>query len=662
MASPTLGVCYYPEQWPEALWAEDARRMAELGITRVRIGEFAWSRIEPSPGTLSLGWLDRAIDTLAAAGLQVVLGTPTATPPKWLVDRMPDMLPVDGDGRQRRFGSRRHYCFSHLGYREECARIVTVLAERYGHHPAVFAWQIDNEYGCHDTTLSYSTAARDGFRRWLAARYASIDALNRTWQTVFWSKEYRSFDEIDLPYLTVTEAHPAHRLDFQRFASDQVVAFNQVQADILRRLAPGRDLIHNFMGRVFDFDQFEVADALDIASWDSYPLGFLEDRVNADDGWRRRFARVGDPDFQAFHHDLYRAAGRGRWWVMEQQPGPVNWAPHNPVPRDGMIRLWTWEAFAHGAETVSYFRWRQMPAGQEQMHAGLRRPDDRPSPAMAEVAQTVREIANLGNLTTDRTEVAADVALVFDHTSSWAWSIQSQGAEFDYFRLLFDAYRGVRRRGLSVEMVSSRSPGFDGHRLVLIPGLFAWNDNLRKAIAGFDGTVLIGPRSGSKTRDFAIPDQLPPDLGALLEARIGQVESLAVGCEVAVDGGGAFQFWREYLETVPPAETCLAAADGVAAPIRQGGLFYLAGWPDPVLLDRVLSMVSEAAGVALRAPLPDGLCLRRAGDLLFAFNYGGEPVSLDGLGLRGPYLLGGAELGPSDVAAIAVPASPAEPA
>ncbi|MEY2991190.1 MAG: hypothetical protein RI946_584, partial [Pseudomonadota bacterium] len=167
----TLGTCYYPEHWPENLWKTDAKRMAELGLTWVRIGEFAWSKLEPTSGDLRFEWLDRAIDILGQAGLQVVLGTPTATPPRWMVDKHPDMLAVDANGNPRKFGSRRHYCFSHQGYRQECARIVTLLAERYGSNPYVAAWQTDNEYGCHDTTVSYSDAARQAFRGWLRSKY-----------------------------------------------------------------------------------------------------------------------------------------------------------------------------------------------------------------------------------------------------------------------------------------------------------------------------------------------------------------------------------------------------------------------------------------------------------------------------------------------------------
>ncbi len=177
-ALPRLGVCYYPEHWDEEMWSADAHAMAGLGISRVRIGEFSWSRIEPHPGQYSWDWLDRAVDTLASQKLGIVMGTPTACPPKWLVERHPEILARDAAGQLRKFGSRRHYCFSSRTYRAEAARIVTAMASRYGSHDGVVAWQTDNEYGCHDTTISYSEAAAHAFREWLRTRYGDIQTLN----------------------------------------------------------------------------------------------------------------------------------------------------------------------------------------------------------------------------------------------------------------------------------------------------------------------------------------------------------------------------------------------------------------------------------------------------------------------------------------------------
>ena len=420
-----LGVCYYPEHWPQDWWADDAKRMAAMGLTRVRIGEFAWSRIEAEPGCYDWDWLDRAVDTLHAADLGIIMGTPTATPPKWLVDQMPDMIAVDAKGRPRRFGSRRHYCFSHQGYRAQAARITSAMAARYGQHPAIVAWQTDNEYGCHDSVLSYSVAATAGFRDWLRVKYYGPDALNTAWGSVFWSQEYRTFEEVDLPNLTVTEPNPAHVLDFRRYASDQVVAFNRIQVDIVRAASPGRDIVHNFMGFFTQFDHHALSRDLDVATWDSYPLGFLEQFWFLD-AEKQAFAQQGHPDIAAFHHDLYRGCAKGRWWVMEQQPGPVNWARFNPAPLPGMVRLWTLEAMAHGAELVSYFRWRQAPFGQEQMHAGLLRPDRIDDVGAHEARQAAADIDAIGASGAP----PKSVALIFSYESDWVADIQPQGEGF----------------------------------------------------------------------------------------------------------------------------------------------------------------------------------------------------------------------------------------
>ena len=451
-----LGVCYYPEHWPEAMWADDARQMAEIGIDIVRIGEFSWALLEPKPGRYQWEWLDRALETLVTAGLRVILGTPTATPPKWLIDAHPDILAWDETSRPRNFGSRRHYCFSSTIYHEETRRIVTAMAERYGNHDAVTGWQTDNEYGCHSTVRSYSPDAQEAFRNWLAARYGTVDKLNSAWGTVFWSQCYRTFDEVDLPNLTVTEANPSHQLDFYRFSSDQVARYNRLQTDIIRRLSPGRDIYHNFMGHFYEFDHFDVGADLDVAVWDSYPLGFLDQEAYRDDE-KRDFMRQGHPDFAGFHHDLYRACSRGRWGVMEQQPGPVNWAPNNPAPLPGMVRLWGLETMAHGGELYTVFRWRQAPFAQENLHAGVKRCDNSPAPAFEDIKRLAQDCEIIG---TDEKDFQgpADVALIFSYETVWMSEIKPQGTAWNYPMMALDWYGAARRQGLNVDVVA---PGTD---------------------------------------------------------------------------------------------------------------------------------------------------------------------------------------------------------
>ncbi|UWQ18785.1 beta-galactosidase [Jannaschia sp. M317] len=613
----TLGTCYYPEHWPEAWWAEDARRMVDLGLTWVRIGEFAWSRIEPAPGDLRWDWLDRAVDVLTAAGLQVVMGTPTATPPRWMLDRHPDMLAVDAQGHPRKFGSRRHYCFSHDGYREDAARIAGLMAERYGDR--VGAWQTDNEYGCHDTTISYSDNARRAFQDWLRRRYQSPAQLNEAWGNIFWSMDYDRFDQVDLPNLTVTEPNPAHVMAFRRFASDEVVRFNQAQVAAIRAHSDA-PISHNYMGRVLEFDHFAVGADMEIATWDSYPMGFLLDRVP--DGDRDAYMRQGDPDFQAFHHDLYRAVGRGRWWVMEQQPGPVNWAPWNPAPLPGMVRLWSWEAFAHGAETVAWFRWRQAPFAQEQQHAGLLRSDSVEAPGYHEAAQVARELADAP----DVTPAQAPVALIFDYASQWAWEAQPQGADFDYFGLCLDLYRSLRRLGLSVDILPPDTGDLSGYGLVLVPGLLTIPDVLRGAMAAAEGLVLTGPRCDLKTPELSFRVPLGPDLPGLA-ARSVMEETFPADTPRPLANTGTVVKWLETLET--EAQVIEATLDGTPVLIRDGKRLHLAGWPNRVAADRILGALAVEAGLQVHT-LPEGLRIRDTGAERFVFNYAAEARMFDG--------------------------------
>jgi beta-galactosidase len=611
-----LGVCYYPEHWPEHWWADDARRMAEMGLSRVRIGEFAWSRIEPEPGRFDWDWLDHAVETLHAEGLGIIMCTPTATPPKWLVDRMPDMIAVDEEGKPRKFGSRRHYCFSHNGYREESARITRAVAEHYGKHQAIVAWQTDNEYGCHDTAVSHSDSAKIAFRLWLAKRYRTIAALNNEWGNVFWSQEYRSFDEVDLPNLTVTEPNPAHVLAFRRFSSDQVLSYNRAQVDILRSLSPDRDIIHNFMGFFTQFDHHDVGADLDIASWDSYPLGFLE-QFWFSDAEKLRYAHQGHPDIAAFHHDLYRGCSKGRWAVMEQQPGPVNWARYNPAPLPGMVRLWTIEAMAHGAEFVSYFRWRQAPFAQEQMHAGLLRPDRVNDVGADEARAAASDIQRIGAVGPP----PKSVALVYSYKSDWITDAQPQGKGFSALRLTFEYYSALRKLGLDVDIVAPDT-ALSGYQMVVVPCLPIVSQDLAGRLIAFEGPVLIGARTGSKTSEFSIPEALPPGpLQEWLGIKVTRIESLRSGCVLS---GADFEVshWFEHVESQNPPLLALNNGKGVWFSNAHHG-HYLACWPDAALLRLVLKKIADDAGIAT-ATLTEDIRIRRVGTYCFVFNYGRE--------------------------------------
>jgi beta-galactosidase len=352
-------------------------------------------------------------------------------------------------------------------------------------------------------------------------------------------------------------------------------------------------------------------------------MGFLEDRIEADDAHKRRYARQGDPDFQAFHHDLYRAVGNGRWWIMEQQPGPVNWAPYNPAPLLGMPRLWAWEAFAHGAEAVCYFRWRQAPFAQEQMHAGMLRPDSQPAQAFHEAAQVVRELAEIPEVEAGQ----APVALIFDYAAQWAWQVQPQGQGQDYFRLVFETYRALRKLGQSVDILPPDSADLSGYRLVLAPGAVTLTDAFKAALAAHDAPVILGPRTNAKTADMHIPVPLPPAIPGL-DVTVSRVESLRPDMPRPVEGGGHVQLWQEELEG--NAEVTLRGVDGQPLAMTDGRITYLGAWLDAEAMSTFLRDALKQAGVET-TDMPGGLRRRQAGKTEFLINYDPEPQTWDGV-------------------------------
>jgi beta-galactosidase len=648
-----LGVCYYPEHWPQERWPIDARLMRQAGLSVVRIADFAWSIMEPREGEFTWEWLDQAIEVLAAEALEIVLCTPTASPPPWLCRANPEILPVDVQGRRRRYGARRHYCANSEIYRQHTARIVKAMASRYGKHPAVAGWQIDNEFGCHFTARCYCETCAAAFRLWLEEKYENIDGLNRAWGTVFWSQIYGNWSEIDPPNLTIFDPNPSHVLDYYRFSSDTYFTYLELQLATLQPLASESQIVTtNFMSQFSDLNYHKLAGPLDRVTMSSYPTGHAENisYLYMPSGDRAAFAYdVGDPYATALGHTLMRGFKPGRpFWVMEQQAGSINWSAYNSGIRPGTIRLWTWQALASGAEAVLYFRWRAGLYAQEQMHSGLLNHDGSPGVGYNDLKMMQSERARMAEIASEHYE--AKIAILLDYDALWALQLQPHNRDFDYMRHLFVYYHALQRLGLPADIVSADAD-FSPYKMVIAPNAFLATEPQAaslKLFAEAGGTVLLGVRSGFKTVDNQVTDHpLPGIFRELVAVTVSDWHSLPPGIGYDLvssipDLAGAATVWAETLvpstgdsrSANPNLKTLANYRSGPFTPhaalceneVGAGRALYMGWYPSDAQAKALLAHLANEAGIRPLAQLPDGMVAAQRGRHLILLNFADETL------------------------------------
>ncbi|MEN9938730.1 MAG: hypothetical protein RLZZ387_5309 [Chloroflexota bacterium] len=643
-----LGVCYYPEHWPEELWADDFRRMRELGLTVIRIAEFASSIFEPEEGTFSFDLFDRAIALAHAHGLQVILGTPTATPPAWLTHKYPEVLNVTQAGVRYQHGMRRHYTYNAPIYRELSARIVRKMAEHYGRHPAVIGWQIDNELNC-EVNVFYAAADHAAFCDWARRRYGTLDALNRAWGTVFWSQTYTDWEQVRLTGPTPSDSpNPHQALDEKRFFSDSAISFARLQADILRELAPGQWITTNGLFGHLDNHQL-TEETLDFFSYDSYP--------NFSTIFGSALPQYGAEPLQDRFWSWRLSATRSisaHFCVMEQQSGPGGWVNRiaQPSPKPGQLRLWTYQSVAHGADMVLYFRWRTATMGTEIYWHGINDYHNRPNRRVAEVAQVGRELEALGPRVV-ATKPAAQVALVSDYDNEWDGELDTWHGPYTR-QSVYAWFAALQYRHIPVDALYLRASttlaDLSRYQVLVYPHPAIMSDATAELLAEYvrqGGTVVFGARTGYKDTTGQCP--MRPFPGPVAElcgitvadfTRIGPQEQApplrwkgAQGDALAADA------FNDILQVEAPDVEVLAEYGGgyyAGAPalVRRaagaGQVYYYGAVfnvPAATALIEQLGLSSPVAGW-LDLPPPVELCVREredgAGRLLFLLNYSAE--------------------------------------
>jgi beta-galactosidase len=622
-AASTLhfGVSWYPEQWPEAGWVADLRLMKSAGFNTIRMGEFAWSRMEPEEGLFDFDWLDRAIAAAEKQGFAVVLGTPTAAPPAWMSEKYPEILRVDEDGRIASHGGRRHFSFASRRYRMYAARIAAAMAKRFGHRASVIGWQIDNEIG----PPSFDAESIAAWHAFLRARYGTIDRLNARWTTQYWSQHYDDFGQV--PLRATGQHNPGLLLDFKHFTTATWTDYvdNQVRA-VRPLIAPGRFITTNTMFWNAGFDHYALHKVVDLAAWDNYIPN-------------------GRPDWVAngANHDLVRGYKQRNFWLMETQPGRVDWVPINRALDPGQVGEMAWQAVGHGADAVLYWQWRPARNGQETYHGALLGQDGTPAPIFGEIAATGRSLAEAAPLLAG-TEPVARVAMLFSYDSRWAIDLQRHHKEFDPVQQFVSLYRPLRVQSQGVAILSPEAE-LGGYKLVVAPSLNVLTQAQADRLAAYvraGGHLVLGPRSGMKDDANALwPERQPGPLAALLGAEVEQYYALDAPVGIAGSlGSGQASIWAEWLSPKAKDVEVLARyvdpggwLDGKPAAVTRrvgaGRITYLGGWFDDALLSRIAAGWLDRAGIlpAVTGVHPDVEVSERAGAgrrLLVLINHGGE--------------------------------------
>ncbi|MEU6003816.1 beta-galactosidase [Streptomyces sp. NPDC047197] len=643
-ATPQLvyGADYNPEQWPRAVWEEDVRLMREAGVNIVSVGIFSWARIQPDRDTWDFAWLDEVMDLLHAGGIGVDLATATASPPPWLTAAHPEILPVTASGETVWPGARQHWRPTSPVFREHALRLVRAMAGRYAEHPALVAWHVSNELGCHNI-YDYSDDAARAFRDWLRARYTTLDGLNHAWGTAFWAQRYSEWEQILPPRLAASHPNPTQQLDFKRFSSDALKEYLRAERDVLRELTPQVPITTNFMvmGGTKGMDYADWAGEIDFVSNDHYVVPGPQAR-----------------DELSFSANLTSSiAGHRPWFLMEHSTSAVNWQPVNLAKREGDLARDSLLHVAHGADAVCFFQWRQSAAGAEKYHSAMvphAGADSELFRAVTGLGQTLKALAPVAG--TEREP--ARVAVLFDWDSWWASEQDSHPTSLlDYHQEALDWYSALLALGVRADVVTRRTE-LAPYDVLIAPVLHVVPEALAKDLTRYaegGGHLITTYFSGIvDENDHIWLGGYPGALRDLLGIRVEEFGPLPADDTVELDNATTGTVWSDRITVTGPEVEVLARyrtgayAERPAVTRRaagRGSAAYVSTRLGTDGLAALLPRLLAAAGVGSELPAPARgrveLAVRRDADsrYLFLVNRTDETVPLPGL--TGDVLIGG---------------------
>ena len=461
---------YNPEQWPEDTWEEDMRLLKLAHIDVVTLNVFSWASLQPDENTYCFEKLDKIMELVRKHGLKVCLATSTGAHPAWMARKYPDILRTEFNGMRRKFGGRHNSCPNSPTYRKYSVRLAARLAERYKGYENIVAWHISNEYGGE----CYCENCERAFRVWLKDRYKTIDEWNRAWNNSFWGHTMYDWEDAVLPNM-LSEHFASDRtmfqgisLDYRRFNSDSILECCKLEYDALKAVTPDIPVTTNMMGAYKALDYQKWAKELDFVSWDNYPSN--EDSA----------ASI------AFRHDLMRGVKQGKpFALMEQTPSVTNWLPYNALKRPGVMRLWSYQAVAHGADTVMFFQMKRSIGACEKYHGAVI------DHVGNENTRVFREVAALGaelEVLEDRilgARTPAKAAIYFDWENWWAIEYSAgPSVSLHYVDEVLRYYTAFHSLNIPVDLIGAEDD-LDPYRIVVAPVMYMVKDGYDEKLRSF---------------------------------------------------------------------------------------------------------------------------------------------------------------------------------
>ncbi|NBD26249.1 beta-galactosidase [Paenibacillus glycinis] len=597
---------YNPEQWEASVWPEDMRLLELAGMNIATVNVFSWAMLQPTEDSYDFGTLDRIMDMLAGNGIHACLATGTGAHPAWMARRYPDVLRTDFQGRARKFGGRHNSCPNSPTYRKYAERLADKLAERYRDHQALLLWHVSNEYG--DQCFCDNCAA--AFRVWLREKYGTLDKLNEQWNTGFWGHTFYDWEEI-VPPNALSEQWTDTRtnfqgisLDYARFNSDGMLDCYKLERDAIRRHTPEVPITTNLMGTYKPLDYFKWAKEMDIVSWDNYPG--MDTPVS----------------FTAMTHDLMRGLKGGKpFLLMEQTPSQQNWQPYNTLKRPGVMRLWSYQAIAHGSDSVMFFQLRRSVGACEKYHGALiEHAGHEHTRVFRECAQLGEELGRFGaKLLGSR--LPSRIAIMYDWENRWAIEFSSgPSVDLRYVDEIQRYYGALYEHGYQVDIVSFEDD-LSPYGIVLAPVMYMVKPGMADRIERFvanGGKFVTTFFSGIvNENDIVTLGGYPGELRQLLGIWAEEIDALLPGRTNAIvmkDAYGELQgsYGCSLLCDLVHAETADVIAEygddfyrGMPAVTRnrfgRGEAWYIASCPEPAFLEGFLNELCRGEGIA---PLP----------------------------------------------------------